>query len=148
MFLLYQRASLFTNRKFSYSSEVITRVFLSKRQFTLFNKGRRNITAKKNEFLVSSNDVPVNLQSFPLVPYTVKNYCDFTGFFLTLKLQVFSVLSILRYFPRKISVNLLLYGNSSYIYTITNSYICQWTVFSSYLQVSPLNHKLFRNSLY
>ena len=59
MFLLYQRASLFTNRKFSYSSEVITRVFLSKRQFTLFNKGRRNITAKKNEFLVSSNDVPV-----------------------------------------------------------------------------------------
>ena len=35
--------------------------------------------------------------------------------FLTLKLQVFSVLSILRYFPRKISVNLLLYGNSSYI---------------------------------
>ena len=51
MFLLYQRASLFTNRKFSYSSEVITRVFLSKRQFTLFNKGRRNITAKKTSFL-------------------------------------------------------------------------------------------------
>ena len=36
--------------------------------------------------------------------------------FLTLKLQVFAVLSILRYFPCKIRVNLLVYGKSSCIY--------------------------------
>ena len=124
MFLLYQRASLFTNRKFSYSSEVITRVFLSKRQFTLFNKGRRNITAKKNEFLVSSNDVPVNLQSFPLVPYTVKNNCDFTGFF-NLKITSFSPfyqfygISPVKYKCKLVALREFI------VYTITNIYICQ-----------------------